>query len=64
MNQRLRMARKRLMIARERLWSATMTLDGAAALQEDFWAIMSLAGKEYRREMTLRAIEGRKDRTC
>ena len=64
MTHRIRMARKRLMVARERLWSATMTLDGASALHEDFWAIISLAGKEYRREMTLRAIERRKDKTA
>lgn len=62
MNHRIRMARKRLMVARERLWSATMTLEGAAALHEGFWPIMALAEKEYRREMTLRAIERRKEK--
>lgn len=63
MNQRIRMARKRLMVARERLWAATMAIEGAAAMHdEDFWVIVALAEKEYRREMTLRAIERRKEK--
>lgn len=62
MTHRIRMARKRLAIARERLWSATMSLEGAGALHEDFWSLMSLSAKEYRREITLRAIERRKEK--
>ena len=62
MIRRVRMARKRLGIARARLWSATMAIEGAAAMHEGFQALVSLAEKEYRREMTLRAIERRKDR--
>jgi len=56
------MARKRLMVARERLWKTTMALEGVGALHEDYWPLMSLSAKEYRREMTLRAIERRKGR--
>ena len=62
MIRRIRMARKRLMVARERIWAATMAIEGAAAMHEDFWVIVALAEKEYRREMTLRAIERRKER--
>ena len=62
MTHRIRMARKRLMVARERLWAATMSVEGAAAMHEGFEAIVRLAEKEYRREMTLRAIERRKER--
>ena len=50
------------MVARERLWAATMAIEGAAAMHEDFWVIVALAEKEYRREMTIRAIERRKER--
>ena len=59
---RLRMARKRLMVARERRWSAAMAIDGAGALNEPFEVLVRLAEKEYRREMTLRAIERRQER--
>ena len=64
MTHRIRMARKRLAIARERVWSATMSLEGADAMNEVDGVIMMLAGKQYRRKRTLRAIERRKDRTC
>lgn len=62
MNHRIRMARKRLMVARERLWSATMSLEGASAMHKGFEELVTLAEKEYRRDMTLRAIERRKER--
>jgi hypothetical protein len=64
MTHRIRMARKRLMVARERLWSATMSLEGADAMNESDGVIMMLAGKQYRRKRTLRAIERRKEKTC
>ena len=50
------------MVARERVWSATMAIEGAAAMHESFEVIVRLAEKEYRREMTLRAIERRKEK--
>ena len=62
MNHRIRMARKRLGIARERLLAASMAIEGTAAMHENFWVIVALAEKEYRREMTLRAIERRKEK--
>ena len=62
MNHRIRIARKRLMVARERWWSATMSLEGADAMHEADGVIMMLAGKQYRRKRTLRAIERREER--
>lgn len=61
MTHRIRMARKRLMVARERLWSATMSIEGAAAMNAGFEKIVMLAEREYRREESLRAIVRRKD---
>lgn len=74
---RLRMARKRLMVAREReavalakdraATEAYITLDPAAP-EEDVWGEMNLmckAKRDWIRESySLRAIERRKDRIC
>jgi len=62
MIRRVRMARKRLAIARERVWKAAISLDGAFALDEDMDAINRLFAKELRKNEQLRAIERRKDR--
>jgi hypothetical protein len=62
MIRRVRMARKRLAIARERVWEAAISCDGAFALYEDMDAINRLFAKELRKNEQLRAIERRKDR--
>ena len=64
MNHRIRMARKRLMVARERLWSATMSWEGADAMNADLDIMIRLYRKANKLAFTLRAIERRKDRTC
>jgi hypothetical protein len=59
MTHRIRMARKRLMVARERVRSARI------AFRELLWANMNAEpanSRTYRRIWTLRAIERRRDR--
>lgn len=61
-SRRIRMARKRLMVARERLWSATMSWEGADAMNADLGIMIRLSRKASKLASTLRAIERRKDR--
>ncbi len=62
MIRRVRMARKRLAIARERVWKEAISLDGAFALDEDTDILTRLFAKELHKDEQLRAIERRKDR--
>ena len=64
MIRRVRMARKRLGIARERHWKAAISLEGAFALDEDTDTINRLFAKELHKNKQLRASERRTDRTC
>lgn len=64
MIRRVRMARKRLGIARERLWSVTLAWEGADALNEDLDIMIRLSQKANKLDSILRAIERRKDKTA